>query len=116
VRRACIWAVASFLGQDEIADVIAKCLGESDPGVKTTALHVVAEAITEGHIEWSQPLVEKIETMLMEVSAPCPHLFGALVALVAMKEIHGQRRLDSLLRDALRSFRSEEHTSELQSR
>ena len=50
---------------------------------------------------WSQPLVERIEAMLMAVPNPCPHLFSDLAVLVGLKEIQGSRRLDRVLGDAL---------------
>ena len=100
IRRACIWSVASFLRQDEIADVVKRCLTDGDPCVRITALHVMADAITEGQIEWAQTLVDELETMLMAITVPCPHLFGDLIAIVALKEIHGQRHFERLLGSA----------------
>jgi len=84
--------------------VIEKCLDDLDEIVSTAALHVLADAIAEGHREWSQPLVDKIEKLLMAVTNPCPHLFSDLTRIVAMKEIHGGRRLQRLFGDALRPF------------
>jgi predicted nucleotidyltransferase/HEAT repeat protein/transcriptional regulator with XRE-family HTH domain len=107
VRRACIWAVAPLLGRDDQAAVncvMDKCLEDHDPLVSRSALHVLADAIAEGRREWSQPLVEKIETKLMALTVPCPHFYGDLVNIVAMKEIHGGRRLERLLGDALGSL------------
>lgn len=104
VRCACIWAVASFLGQDEVARIVENCLDDCDVMVKLAALHVLSDAVMDGEMEWSDSLAEKMEAMLMAISDPCPHLFHDLVALVAMKEIHGQRRLDRLLREGLMSF------------
>ncbi len=105
VRRACIHAVSSLLGRDKTANrVIEQCLDDLDPMVSTAALHVMAEAIAEGHREWSQPLVDKIEKMLMAVTDPCPQLFTDLTMIVAMKEIHGGRRLQRLFGDALTPF------------
>jgi len=105
VRCACIHAVASLLGRDGTADqLVEKCLDDPDPKVSTVALDVLAEAIAEGHKEWSQPLVDKIEKMLMAITNPCLHLYGDLVKIVAMKEIHGGRRLERVLGDALTPF------------
>jgi predicted nucleotidyltransferase len=104
VRCACIWSVASFLNQVEIAVVVESCLDDSDSKVKLVALHVLSDAITDGDMEWSASLVAKLEAMLMAVPAPCPHLYHDLIAIVAVKEIHGQRRLDRVLSDALASF------------
>jgi len=105
VRCACIHAVASLLGRDDTADqLVEKCLDDPDPKVSTVALHVLAEAIAEGRREWTQPLVDKIETMLMAVTDPCPHLFSDLTMVVAIKEIHGGRRLERVLGDALTPF------------
>ena len=104
VRCACIWAVASFLKQDEIAVVVENCLDDSDSMVKGAALHVLSDAITDGEMEWSNSLAAKMEALLMAISAPCSHLFHDLAAIVAIKEIHGQRRLDRLLGDSLLSF------------
>ena len=104
LRCACVWAVASFLGHDKIAAVVQDCLDDADFKVKRVALHVLSDAITDGEMEWSDTLAAKIEAMLMAISAPCPHLFHDLVALVAIKEIHGQRRLDRILREALEPF------------
>jgi len=104
VRCACIWAVSSFLNQDEIAGVVENCLDDSDSKVKLAALHVLGDAITDGEMDWSNSLVSKLEAILMAVSTPCPHLFHDLVAIVAVKEIHGQRHLDRLLGDGLLSF------------
>jgi predicted nucleotidyltransferase/transcriptional regulator with XRE-family HTH domain len=107
VRWACIWTVASLLGRDNMATVnrvVEERLDDHDPMVSKAALHVLADAIAEGRGEWSQPLVEKIETMLMAVTDPCPHLYGDLVRIVARKEIHGGRRLERMLGDALTSF------------
>ena len=104
VRCACIWAVASFLGREKIAAVVKDCLDDDDSNVQRAALHVLGDAITDGEMEWSNPLAARIEAMLMAVSDPCPHLYHDLVALVAMKEIHDQRRLDRLLGECLASF------------
>ncbi len=105
VRCACIHAVAPLLGRHGTADqVVEKCLDDPNPIVSTAALHALVDAIAEGHREWSQPLVDKIEKMLMAVTNPCPHLFSDLTRIVAMKEIHGGRRLQRLLGDALTPF------------
>jgi predicted nucleotidyltransferase len=84
--------------------VVEECLDDHDPRVSGVALHVLADAIAEGRREWSQPFVEKIEAMLMTVTDPCPHVYGDLVKIVALKEIHGGRRLERLLGDALIPF------------
>jgi len=84
--------------------LIEECLDDSDPVVSKAALHVLADAIVEGRREWSQPLVERIEAMLMAVIDPCIHLFGYLTMILAMKELHGGRRLERLLGDALTPF------------
>src|SRR5262249_5603795 len=97
VRCASIWAIASLLGKDDmpgVNHVVEECLADRDPHVRIVALHVLADAITEVRLEWSQPLVERIVTMLMAVTHPCPHLYNDLVMIVAMKEIHGGRRLE----------------------
>jgi predicted nucleotidyltransferase len=107
VRCACIWAIASLLGREGMTPVnhaIEECLDDRDPHVSRAALHVLADAIAEGRREWSSPLVEKIETMLMAVAHPCPHLYHDLVMFGAAKEIHGGHRLERLLGDALTSF------------
>jgi predicted nucleotidyltransferase len=107
VRCASIWAIASLLGRDDMATVnhvVEEHLNDRDPDVSKAALHVLADAIAEGRREWSQPLVETIETMLMAVNDPCPHLFGDLVMIVAMKEIRGGLSLQRLLGDALTPF------------
>jgi predicted nucleotidyltransferase len=104
VRCACIWAVASFVEHDAIAAVIEICLDDADSDVQRVALHVLGDAITDGEMEWSNPLAAKLQAMLMAVSDPCLHLFHDLVALVTMKELRGQRRLDRLLGDSLASF------------
>ena len=104
VRCACVWAVASFLAHDEIAAVVRNCLDDSDSKIRWVALHVLGHAITDSEMKWSDSLAARIEAMLMAISAPCPHLFHDLVALVAMKELHGQRRLDRLLGEGLAPF------------
>jgi predicted nucleotidyltransferase len=107
VRCACIWAFVSLLGRDTMASVnraVEECLGDQDPNVRKTALHVLADSIAEGCREWSPAFVERIETMLMAVPDPCPHLFDDLVMIVAMKEIHGGRRLERVFRDGLTTF------------
>jgi predicted nucleotidyltransferase len=107
VRCASIWSVASLLGKNETAVVnriVEECLDDQDPNIGRVAAHALADAISEGRREWSQPLVEKIETMLIAATNPCSHIYGALLMIVAMKEIHGGRRLKSLLGDALTPF------------
>jgi predicted nucleotidyltransferase/transcriptional regulator with XRE-family HTH domain len=107
VRCACISAIAPLIGQDNIPSVnhlVEECLDDPDRRVSTVALHVLADAIAEERGEWSQPLVEKIEGMLMAVTDPCPHLFADLMMMVAMREMHGGRRLERLLGDALASL------------
>jgi predicted nucleotidyltransferase len=107
VRCASIGAIASVLGHERIPAVDARveqCLDDPNPRVRIVALHALADAIAEVRKEWSRPLVEKIETMLMAVPEPCPHLFGDLVMIVAMNEFHGGRRLEHLLGDALNPF------------
>jgi predicted nucleotidyltransferase/transcriptional regulator with XRE-family HTH domain len=104
VRCACIWAIVSALGRDDVAGLVEQRLEDADPKVRTAALHVIADAIAAGLRPWSQPLVDRIETMLMAVRHPCPRLYGDLVAIVAMKEIHGSQRLERLLGNALASF------------
>ncbi|HTU22986.1 MAG TPA: HEAT repeat domain-containing protein [Gemmataceae bacterium] len=104
VRCDCIWALASLLGRDDMATVnrvVENCLDDREPNVSRAALHVLADAIAEGRREWSRPLVEKIEAMLMAVTDPCPHLYRDLVKILEMKEVHGGRRLERLLGDAL---------------
>jgi predicted nucleotidyltransferase/transcriptional regulator with XRE-family HTH domain len=107
VRCASIWAIASLLGRDEMAAVnrlVEECLDDHDTNVSRVAAHVLADAISEERREWSQPLIEKIETMLMAITDPCPHLYGDLVKIVAMREIHGGRRMERLLGDSLGPF------------
>lgn len=104
VRTACIWAAASSLGKEDIASAVIRCLEDANQKVKNAALHVLADAITEGQMEWSRPLADKLETMLLGINAPCPHLFADLVALVALKEERGRQRLDQLLWNALEPF------------
>jgi predicted nucleotidyltransferase len=104
VRSACLWALSPLLGKDGMAAVgraVEACLDDPEPSVHRTALHVLADAIADGRSEWSQPLVERIEAMLMAVPDPCPHLFSDLAVLVATKEVRGGRRLERLLGDAL---------------
>lgn len=92
-------------GPDETADQPTEnCLRDQDPIVSTAALHVLVDAIAEGQKEWSQPLVERIEELLMAVTNPCPHTFSALTRIVAIKEIHGGPHLDRLLGDVLAPF------------
>jgi predicted nucleotidyltransferase/transcriptional regulator with XRE-family HTH domain len=107
VRSACLWAVSSLVGKDGMAAVgrvVEGRLEDPEASVQKTALHVLADAIAEGRREWSQPFVEKIEAMLMAVPNPCPHVFNDLEVIVAMKEVHGGRRLERLLGDALTQF------------
>ncbi len=105
VRRACIHAVSSLLGRDNTAtQLIEKCLDDLDPMVSTAAIHVMAEAIVDGNREWSQPLVDKIEKMLMAVTDPCHHLFTDLRMIVALKELHGRQSLQRLFGNALTPF------------
>ena len=85
----------------DVDRVVEGCLDAPDPNVRMAALHILADAIAEGRRDWSQPLVEKIETMLMDVPVPCPHLLNDLEAIVATKEVRGGRRLERLLADAL---------------
>jgi predicted nucleotidyltransferase/transcriptional regulator with XRE-family HTH domain len=104
VRSACLWAVSSLVGKDGMAAVdrvVEECLEDTDPNVQKTALHILADAIADGRRAWSQPLVEKIESMLMAVPDPCPHLFSDLAMIVATREVRGGRRLERLLGDAL---------------
>jgi predicted nucleotidyltransferase/transcriptional regulator with XRE-family HTH domain len=107
IRCASLWAIAPLLGRDDMAAVdrvVEERLDDHDAIVSRVALHALADAIPEGRREWSQPLVERIETRLMAVTDPCPHLYGCLVKIVGMKEIRGGRRLERLLGDALTSF------------
>jgi predicted nucleotidyltransferase len=107
VRCASLWAIASLLGRDDMTtvhQVVEESLGDPDPIMHKAALHVLADAVAEGRTEWSRTMVEKIETMLMAVPDPCPHLYGDLVRIVAMKEIHGGQRMECLLGDALTPF------------
>ena len=104
MRQACIWTVAASLKIGVVTALVEECLDDQDVGVHITALHVIADAITDVEIEWTNSLAAKIEGMLMAVAAPCPHLFHDLVALVALKEIRGQHRLDRVLGDSLSSF------------
>ncbi len=104
VRCASIWAIASMLGRDDVPAVngaIEVCLDDQDPHVRHAALHVLADAVSEGRREWSQTLVQKIKTMLLGVSDPCPHLFWDLMALVANAGNRPEEQLARLLGDAL---------------
>ena len=83
---------------------IERCLDDHNANVSRTALHVLADAIAEKRGEWSRPLVEKMETMLMTIPDPCPRLYSDLEMIVAMKEIHGGRLLERILGDALTPF------------
>lgn len=107
IRCASFWAVAPLIGRDgmeSVDRVVEQCLDDPDSNVSRVALHVLADAIAEGRKEWSQPLVEKIEQMLMGFSDPCPHIHRDLVKIVEMKESHGGHRLERLLRDVLTPF------------
>jgi predicted nucleotidyltransferase len=107
VRCASIWAVASLLGQNESTDVnrvVEECLGDHDPTVSRVAAQALANAITEGRKEWSQPMVEKLEWLLMAVTNPCPHVYSDLTRLLAMNEIRGGRRPERIVCDALSPF------------
>jgi predicted nucleotidyltransferase/transcriptional regulator with XRE-family HTH domain len=104
VRFASIGAISSLLGRDNseaVDHLVEECLDDQNSSVRIAALHALADAIAEGRRKWSRSLVEKIETMLMAVTDPCRHLVGDLVSIVAMKEMHGGRRVDRLLGDAL---------------
>lgn len=110
VRCAAIRATASCLGRDDmkaLETAVEGCLEDQDARVKIVSLHAIADAIADGRMEWSQPMAERIESMLMDVRDPCPHLFGDLIQIVAMKEIHGGKRLEHTLSDALAPFSSE---------
>ena len=94
VRRMSLFAIGSLVGQDEMAAVdrlVEQCLDDPDPKIMVGALHGLADAMAEGRKEWSPSLVEKIETMLMALTAPCPGLYRDLVEIVALKELHGGR-------------------------
>ncbi len=110
VRTACLWAVASLLGQDGMAAVdrvVEKCLDDQDTAVVWVALHVLADAIADGRGAWPEPLAQRVETMLMAVTDPCPHLYVDLVRLVAMREVNGGRQLKRVLGEALATFGSD---------
>jgi predicted nucleotidyltransferase len=107
VRSASLCAVSALIGKDGMADVdrvVEGCLDDPELRVQRTALHVLADAIADGRRAWSQPLVERVEAMLMAIPDPCPHLFSDLAVIVALKEMQGGRRLERLLRDALTPF------------
>jgi predicted nucleotidyltransferase len=107
VRWASLAAIDSLIGRDEMAAVdrvVEQCLDDPNPKVHVVALRVLADAIVAGRKEWSPPLIEMIETMLMAVTDPCPHIYSDLVGIVALKELHGGRRLERLLGDALSPF------------
>ena len=38
-------------------------LDDSDPRVRSTALHIVAQTITDGRMAWTPVLIEKIEAI-----------------------------------------------------
>jgi predicted nucleotidyltransferase len=107
VRCASIWALAPLVGRDDmpaVNRVLEDRLDDSDSSVRKAALHVLADAIAEGRREWSQPLVDRIEKMLMATTDPCPHFLWDLTAIVALKEARGGHRLERLLGDALNPF------------
>ena len=108
VRCMLLFAISGTASDEEdmavVNRVVEECLSDPDKNVRQRALHGLADAIADGRREWPQPLVEKIEKLLMTITEPCHHLFGDLVMIVAMKEIHGGRRLERLLVDALTPF------------
>jgi predicted nucleotidyltransferase len=104
VRFASIWVLASLLGREDmqlVNQTMERCLDEQNSNLRRVALHVLADAIADGRIEWSQPLVERIESMLMAVDNPCPRMVGDLMKIVDMKEMYGGRRLERIVAEAL---------------
>jgi predicted nucleotidyltransferase/transcriptional regulator with XRE-family HTH domain len=106
VRIACLHVLDDNLGQDSaVSACVTECLEQDTaPLVQQVAAQVVAEALAEDRWPWSQPLVAKVEAILMAVSDPCPHTLLALDQLMNAKEVRGGVRLERLLGDALAPF------------
>src|SRR5262249_19839792 len=87
IRHAAIWAGSSIIGNDTfgIRDTIEACLEDGDSEVRHAALHVLADAIAEGRLTWSTELVTRIESKIMQVTDPCPHLYSDLTTILAMR-------------------------------
>jgi hypothetical protein len=106
VRTSCLQALAAGLGQDtgpEIAACLTAALGDDQPPlVRRIAAQELAEALADGKVEWSRPVVEKVEHILLNLDDPCPHALQALERLVEAREQRSGLRLEAVLREALR--------------
>jgi predicted nucleotidyltransferase len=106
VRVACLDVINESAGEDPtVNDCLLSCLDDAAaPGVQRYSAQCIAEAMADGRLPWSAATVAKIEALLMGVTKPCVHAWGALGQLVDAKEIRGGLRLERLLNVALAPF------------
>jgi predicted nucleotidyltransferase/transcriptional regulator with XRE-family HTH domain/energy-coupling factor transporter ATP-binding protein EcfA2 len=71
--------------------------------LRRVAAEILAERLAEGKRPWDRVLVSRVETVLMDLSTPCPCAQSALEQLVEAREMHGVLRLEGVLAEALKS-------------
>jgi predicted nucleotidyltransferase len=104
VRSASIYAIGSVLGKIDAVKVresLEECLDDNDPDVRYSALHAFADAIAGTRTQWPEPLIKKVESLLMDLTEPCPHLSWDLEIIVDLQEVHSGRILERTLNKAL---------------
>jgi predicted nucleotidyltransferase len=74
-----------------------------DARLRRVAAEVLAERLAEGRMPWDRELVSRVETVLMDLSPPCPCALSALEQLVGAREMYGTLRLEGVLAEALQA-------------
>jgi transcriptional regulator with XRE-family HTH domain/predicted nucleotidyltransferase len=106
VRAACAWAVASQIGKSREASEAFKSWLD-DPrcqALQRVAAQALARAMAAERLEWDHRVVETIEGILMGLNNPCQCALDSLEELADARAVRHGLRLESVLRDALRSL------------
>lgn len=103
VKASCAWALEPQIGEDPaITDTLKSWLDAPDrPRLQRIAAESLAMAMANERLEWEQRVVQKVETILMNLENPCPCALESLEEIATAREIHRGLRLENVLRDSL---------------
>ena len=107
VRTSCAWALEPQIGGNPAVtgNFMSWLDAGSSPRLQRVAAESLATAMAGERLGWDRRVVEKAESILMNLEEPCPCALDSLEELAAAREIRRSLRLESVLRDALQPLR-----------
>ena len=106
VRSACGWAMERQIGKSAEAGELFKSWLDAArfPALQRVAAQALAKAMAAERLDWDHRVVEKIQGILMSLSNPCQCALDSLEELADARAVRHGLRLETVLRDALRSL------------